>query len=160
MKSIISVLLMSFFLNTYGQNTYNNYIDTLGTLNMYGKGKVAIGKIIITELGRSKLYLKSVSQTKDSTTNIYTTIFNLVSPNIEKNLPVLGIDLKLEFDKPILNITTVNGSWTGRLETNYSNKMKWHLQAPSVSILDHLEIVVRSQDAIQTNVYGIDGLYK
>lgn len=60
----IFVYLILFSIFSYGQNDSskkNIHIDSAGVVNIYGKGNVFIGKAIINETLKTKLFLLSIT---------------------------------------------------------------------------------------------------
>jgi len=157
MKYLWFLLLLA--TNSFGQK--NNHIGEVGTLNIYGNGKVVVGKIIIAHGVNKQLFLKQLTQTKD-TSGIYTTTIVLDTPEDPK---VVGYNLKLEFDKPVISVNAYNGIFSGGafIDGLDTTKTKWSEQATELTIskiLGGYTIIIKSNSAIKTTIFGIAGKLK
>jgi hypothetical protein len=160
MKLILIVITLFFFIDSKGQAPkVENKINSVKTLNIYGNSKVIIGKLIINQTINKSLFLKSLTQVKD-TNGIYNTTIIFDSP---ENPVVFGVKLKLEFDSPYLSMSEYNATTQGSMITTADDKKSWSLEATQLNIMQTFggyTIVIQSLKPIKTTIYGIAGKIK
>jgi hypothetical protein len=160
MKLILIVFTFFFFIDSRGQAAkVENRINSVKTLNIYGNSKVIIGKVVINQNINKSLFLKSLTQIKD-TSGIYNTTIVFDSP---ENPVVFGVKLKLEFDSPFLSISEYNATSQGTMTTTADDRKSWSLEATQLNIgqtFGGYTIVIQSLKPIKTTIYGIAGKLK
>jgi hypothetical protein len=156
---LLTCLLLS--ISSLAQKTYNNKIDHLDELNIYGKNnKVIVGKIIIKKTLESKLYLISSNSEIDSLNNYLTTIW---LGNHEK-VPLFGPEVFLEFSKPVMNVNPGpfgGGTFWGRQDTLTTDKLNYYFRAQQVTPLypnqAKLRFRIYSKEKISVKISGVAG---
>lgn len=158
MKNIWYLLFLFSFLQGYAQEKKitTNKIDNVKTLNIYGKSKVIIGKVIINQPLSTKAYLISLSQTKDSS-DTYTSIIDI--DNKEKT-PLFGLDITLMFDKPVLSVDpSLIGQ--GSFESFSDDHLRYKLKVDQVNnqpfIDPKIRITVTGKQKFITTISGVVG---
>lgn len=157
----IFLLLLPFLIGTVAnaQVTKNTHIDTAGTVNIYGNGKVVIGKAIVQQTLETKVLLLNSEQKKDST-GIYTTVIEL--GNKEK-LPLFGVNLLLQFSDSVISVD--RGGDGMSIGTTLSNDHKQFIykagqinRSPFGDTMIMFQI--KSKNKIVFTIHGIQGVLK
>jgi hypothetical protein len=160
MKIFITLFICSYTLISEAQNVKNeNNIKELKTLNIYGQNnKVIVGKIIINQSVNKQLFLKKLTQVRDSS-GIYLTTIILDTPEDPR---VVGYSLLLEFDKPVMSVDAYNGILSGGAIIGGLDKTKkrWSEKATELNInkvFGGYTIIIKSESLIKTTIHGIAG---
>ena len=100
MKSLPTIMLILCSFSLIAQNKINNKIKEVKNLNIYGNGKTIIGKIIINQTIKTKIFLLGSSQVKDSSGN-FTTVLEFGN---EEAIPFFNGDFFFQFDQPVISV--------------------------------------------------------
>jgi len=153
---ILAILFFTIIsVSASAQNTYNNQVNNLKELNIYGgNSKISIGKILVNPTIKPKLLLSGYTQVKDTADTYKTTfIFNSVD-----NLPFFGVNVYLRFNESVSSVHAIFNGTAMIMSEGQSQDMKEYQFKASQINADSFSIEIVSKTKIFTTMYGVDGM--
>jgi len=161
-KLLLVLALMLAFKNSTAQKTINIYDTKINTLNgrvkITNAKKVIIGKIIISDQIKTKLYLKSFIQKKD-TSGEYETELKFINPD---NTKLIKTKISINCNASIISARW--GFQPGGINIAYGisegidiDNGVINYEASEISNGSVLMVIIKSKTKIVPSIKGLDG---